>query len=111
MELALRQKAAQDGSVTLEDNVFRAWGLLRHARILALGEFFHHWSYIRLGCAMGMLPLSLDTVDSMLDQVQEAHLKSFAEQPLEGNLLDRERATRVRQLLRTRTEETDPREV
>lgn len=102
MELALRDKSLRTTRAQLEDTVFRAWGILRHARILTLDEFFKHWSSIRLGAAMGLLSVSLDTLDAMLDQMQEAHLRAYAEKPLEGAALDELRAARVRRMLSRR---------
>lgn len=99
MELALRDKGLKETRVTLEDSVYRAWGILKYARILSLNEFFKHWSGVRLGAAMGLLPVSLDALDAMLEQMQEAHLRAYAEAPLEGAALDEARATRVRDLL------------
>ena len=102
MELALRDKSLRTTRAQLEDSVFRAWGVMRHARILPLNEFFKHWSGVRLGAAMGLLSVSLDTLDAMLDQMQDAHLRAYAEKPLEGIALDELRAARVRRMLATK---------
>ena len=102
MELSLRDKSLRATRAQLEDSVFRAWGIMRHARLLSLNEFFKHWSGIRLGAAMGLLSVSTATLDAMLDQMQEAHLRAYAEKPLEGPALDELRATRVRRMLSRR---------
>ena len=102
MELALREKSLRSTRAQLEDSIFRAWGIMKHARILPLSEFFKHWSGIRLGAAMGLLSISTSTLDAMLDQMQAAHLRAYAEKPLEGMALDELRATRVRRMLATR---------
>lgn len=99
MELALRDKALKSSRVSLEDSVFRAWGLMKYARVMSLNEFFKHWSGVRLGAALGMLPVTLERMDTMLDQAQDAHLRAFAESPLEGAALDEYRAARLRTLL------------
>ncbi|MBQ8200728.1 MAG: ATP--guanido phosphotransferase [Clostridia bacterium] len=100
METALRDKAMKDGRVALEDVVFRAWGTLLHARLMPLNEFYQHWSNIRLGAALGLLKLPLTLADALLDQVQDAHLRVYADEPLEGVQLDECRATRIRELIR-----------
>ena len=110
MELALRDKGLRSTRTRLEDSVFRAWGILRHARILTLDDFFKHWSGIRLGAAMGLLSVPLDTVDAMLDQMQEAHLRAYAQKPLEGIELDELRASRVRRMLIRGAAPTTPQE-
>ena len=99
MELALRDKALKSSRVSLEDSVFRAWGLMKYARVMSLNEYFKHWSGVRLGAALGMLPVTLERMDTMLDQAQDAHLRAFAESPLEGAALDEYRAARLRTLL------------
>ena len=102
MELALREKSLSTTRAQMEDSVFRAWGILRHARLLSLDEFFKHWSGVRLGASMGLLSIPTETLDAMLDHVQDAHLRAYAEKPLEGAALDELRATRVRRMLTKR---------
>lgn len=99
MEKALRQSALQEGRLPLEDVVWRAYGILMHARIMPMGEFYDHWSNVRLGAAMGLISLPLDQVDSLLDLVQPAHLCCWREEDLTGAELDRARADRIRSVL------------
>ena len=101
MELQLRDKALQDGRVQLEDNIFRAWGILTNARLMQLPECYRQWSYVRLGAALGLVACPLEDLDAMLDQVQDAHLRSYSEGPLEGQALAAARADRIRELLRS----------
>ena len=100
MECALRDRALRENRLATEDNIFRAWGLMKHARLMTLNEFYKHWSFVRMGASMAMLPVSLDVLDAMLEQVQDAHLRAFAEQPLEGAALNEARATRIRNMLK-----------
>lgn len=99
MESALRDKGLKEGRAALEDLVFRAWGILRHARLMPMKEFYTHWSYLRLGAAMKLLPLPLRLVDAMLDETQEAHLCVYAEEALTGQALDECRAARIRGMI------------
>jgi len=99
MENALRDKAMNEGRAALEDLVFRAWGIMRHARLMTMPEFYQHWSYLRLGAALGLLPLPVQSADALLDQAQEAHLCVWADETLTGQALDECRASRVRQLI------------
>lgn len=99
MEQSLRDKGLQSGRIPLEDLTFRAWGILNNARLLPMNEFYQHWSYLRLGAAMGLLPLSTAVCDALLEQAQPAHLCVYAEENLEGAALDEARASRVRELL------------
>lgn len=100
MELALREKSLGSSRMALEDSVFRAWGLMKYARSMPLAEFFKHWSGVRLGAAMGMLPLPTATLDAMLDQVQDANLRALTEAPLKGTELCEKRAACIRAMLK-----------
>ena len=99
MENVLREKTLATSRVTLEDTVFRAWGLMQYARVMPLNEFFKHWSGVRLGADLGLLPVKAATLDAMLEQAQDANLQSLAESPLTGLQLDAKRAECVRAML------------
>ncbi len=99
MELKLREKALSGSRATTEDCIWRAWGILSNARLIGLREFFKLWSDVRMGAAMGMLPVTLDAVDQLLDQAQDAHLQAYAEKPLDADALCQLRAERVRTML------------
>lgn len=83
----------------MEDLIFRALGVLQNARILPWGEFFQHYSYLRMGAALKLLPLRVQKVDEMLEQAKDAHLCVYAGEKLSGDKLDAIRADRVRELL------------
>ena len=99
MENVLREKTLASSRVTLEDTVFRAWGLMKYARVMPLNEFFKHWSGVRLGADLGLLPVKAATLDAMLEQAQDANLQSLAESPLTGLQLDAKRAECIRAML------------
>lgn len=100
MELALREKSLQNGRNALEDTIYRAWGIMKYARCMNQNEFFKHWSGVRLGAALGMLPVSLTTLDAMLEQVQDANLQALTESALTGRSLDEKRAECIRAMLK-----------
>ena len=66
-ESALREKAlnAASSSMTM-DQIWRSYGILRYARRLSANDFLTHWSGLRLGALTGILPLSLEMVNSLL---------------------------------------------
>ena len=99
MELALREKALKDDRLDVEDKVFRAWGILRSARRMGMEECFQHWSQVRLGAALGLLNADMETLDALLEQAQDAHLRAFAEHPLDARGLEETRAARIRGML------------
>ncbi len=100
MELALREKSLQNGRNALEDTIFRAWGIMKYARCMSQNEFFKHWSGVRLGAAMGMLPVMLATLDVLLEQVQDANLQALMESAVTGRALDEKRAECIRAMLK-----------
>ena len=100
MERQLREKAMAEGRTPLEDSVFRAWGIMKYARVMPLNEFYKHYSGVRLGAALGLLPVELAALDQMLEQVQDAHLCAYAEENLAGAALDEARAARIRSMLK-----------
>ncbi|MGN0779427.1 MAG: ATP--guanido phosphotransferase [Aristaeellaceae bacterium] len=104
MENVLREKTLASSRVTLEDTVFRAWGLMQHARVMPLNEFFKHWSGVRLGADLGLLPVKAATLDALLEQAQDANVQSRAEAPLTGVALDAKRAEWIRAMLTDKTD-------
>ena len=99
MELALRDKTLSTGRSALEDTVYRGLGLMKYARCMPLEEFFRHWSGVRLGAAMGLVPVSLSALDALLLQVQPANLQAMTESAATGRELDEKRAQCVRAAL------------
>ena len=55
----------------------RSYGLLRYAVTMDEKELMQHWSNLRLGAAMELLPHSLTTVDRLLTTAQDAHVRQF----------------------------------
>ena len=100
MELALRRQTFETSRSTLEDSIYRAWGIMQYARLMPMTEFYRHWSAVRLGAAMGLLPVPLDTMDAMLDQAQEAHLRAYCEDALQNGTMEAVRAERIRNMLK-----------
>jgi len=76
MENALRQRSDKE-TLELEDGVWRSYGALLYARQMDSGEFMENWSNLRLGAAIGILPVPLSTVDELLTVAQDAHAKKF----------------------------------
>lgn len=98
-ESEARRKALQENPLKLEDQVARSLGILRCAKLLGQTEFRLMWSEIRLGAALNLLPLSVEQVDALMPQGLDAHLRNYAEEPLDGDALDACRAARVQELL------------
>lgn len=98
LEKELRQKEAEP-SLKLADRISRAHGVAKHARLLGDVEFWFIWSDLRLGAQLQLLPLTVEQVDALLPEMMDGHLRSYAEEHLEGEALDECRSARVRELL------------
>jgi protein arginine kinase len=95
----------RDAPMALEDQVWRAWGILRHARALGFEESVNLLSGVRLGVGMGMLSgVTLQTLNRLLVLAQPAHVAREAETSLDDEALPVHRATVVRRLLATKEE-------
>lgn len=99
MERALRQKADDKDPVQLEDNVLRSYGLLKYARRISQKEFMQNWSNLRLGSSLMRIPLSLEKIDTLLENAQDAHIMKWAGETLSHDDLNQARAQRIRQQL------------
>lgn len=57
----------------LEDKVWRSFGILRYARVLTSQEALSHTSLLRLGVGIGILDVSVRTLNEILIHSQPAH--------------------------------------
>lgn len=95
-----RQILLRDAPSILEDKVWRAFGLLRHARSLGFEEAMNLLSGVRLGVGLGMISdVGMYTVNRLLIETQPAHLQAAAGGPTEDAELPVRRARHVRTTL------------
>lgn len=99
METVFRQKTREKDAVAFEDPLYRSFGLLRYARRMPLKEFMVHWSNLRLGAAMGILPLSPAACDQLLTAAQPGHVQKKAGRALSLREQDEQRAGMLRSAL------------
>lgn len=91
-ERAERRKMIEKRPRVIEDQVWRALGLLRHARLLSTEDALAALSAVRLGAVAGLLPgIDAKLVNHLLLIAQPAHLQAVA-----GKTLDPERAKAAR---------------
>lgn len=62
----LRKKAYENDTLSTNDQIFRAWGLLSQARLLSSEELLRLLSLIRLGASLGVLNLETATLNALL---------------------------------------------
>ncbi len=73
-----RQVLLRDAPTIIEDKVWRAYGLLRHARSLSFEEAMNLLSGVRLGVGLKLIPgLSVYTLNKLLIYTQPAHLAAL----------------------------------
>jgi protein arginine kinase len=94
-----RDVLRRDASAALEDKVWRAWAVLRHARMLSFEETVTHLSGVRLGVSLQILPgAPLYMLNRLLVLSQTAHVAQTAGVSLEDEALPEHRATYVRRM-------------
>lgn len=100
-----RLKLIEDDPEMVFDRVGRAYGNLRHAYIIASKEALNLLSLLRLGAELGFFPnQTVQTCDSLLMEIQPAHLQLHA-----GKKLTPEQRDSIRsEIIRTRLQSLDP---
>ncbi len=112
-----REKLAEDDPEMVADKIGRAYGVLRHAHIIDSKEALNHLSLLRLGGILGFFPsATVMLCDSLLMDIQPAHLQLHSGSKLSPEERDSIRAEIVRSRLhsldspdnRSSTHETKP---
>jgi protein arginine kinase len=81
----------------LEDRVWRAWGILLHARLLGTREAFDLLGDVRLGTSIHLLPrLDESILEALLVTIQAAHLQIAEGRSMEAEERDAARALTIR---------------
>jgi len=84
----------------IEDKIWRAWGILQHARLLTSQEFMNLASAVRLGVSLKLVHQeSLQTLNELMVETQPSHLQFLMGKQLEAAERDIFRADWVRQKL------------
>lgn len=106
-----RQVLMRDAQRVTEDKIWRAYGLLRHARSLPFEELMNLLSGVRLGVGLKLLPnLRVYTLNKLMIFTQAAHLEQAAGRDLSPAESDAHRASYVRRILASEeSDDADPR--
>ena len=97
-EAALREKMLEN--ISIEDRVFRSYGIAREARIMSSQEFMKLMSDIRLGIEGGLLNLDTKVLDELRIKVQPYTLMLYGGEGMEIRQRDIKRAEIVRDKLK-----------
>ncbi len=99
-ERLMRTKLLKEKKITIEDAVYRSYGVLSHARTLTSDEAMTLLSDIKLGCALGILEFEEKFhIYELMMLIQPANLQKAAGKELDGTSRDIERAAYIRQSL------------
>ena len=86
-----------DAPAQVEDKVWRAYGILQHARVLSGQDFMNLLSAVRLGCSLGMIDsLPLGFINQLMIITQPSHLQAESRADLSPADRDVRRAKLVR---------------
>lgn len=90
----------KNAKVQLEDKIWRAFSILRSARLLSTDEFINLCSAVRLGIGIGVLKdVKISTLNKLLIYVQPAHLQRLMGETSDSTECDARRALYVRENL------------
>ena len=99
-ERTARERLMKGGRRGMEDQAWRAVGLLLHARLLSTEEATQLLSRLRLGIALGLVPgLDLPLMNRLLVAVQPAHIQMAIGQELTQDQRREARAALLRSRL------------
>jgi protein arginine kinase len=99
-EQRARDELLKDARVQIEDKIWRAYGTLRHSRVISSQEVVNLSSAVRFGVALRIEGLaSVQTLNELLVRSQPAHLQINAGRELEQRERNVLRADYVRRLL------------
>ena len=99
-EQAAREALMTNNRVQLEDRIWRAYGLLRHAQTMSSTETLDLLSAVRLGVDLGIMKeLDRPTVNELLIFSQPAHLQKLEGAKLSSQERDAKRAALIRHRL------------
>jgi len=106
MQIASHERSAREiiferRRYELEDRVFRAYGILKNARVISSQEAMNLLSDLRLGVDMGLIQgVSRSVLNELCIITQPAHIQKIAGMELPAEERDIRRATMIRERLR-----------
>jgi protein arginine kinase len=100
-EAAARNRLLSEASDQIIDKIWRAYGILKHARVLTSEEAMNLLSAIRLGVAMGIINfIGISLINEILLLSQPAHLQKYFSKEMNPDKRDFVRAEMVREKLK-----------
>jgi protein arginine kinase len=101
-ERKARDELYQSERISIEDKVYRSYGILSHCRLISLREAIEHISNLRLGAYLKLVPVKEFVCSKLFFGVQKSHLLYSLNGEESGEseqVLDYTRAEYIRNLL------------
>lgn len=98
-ESLARRRALQENEVLVEDKIFRAYGILKNARILELKESMDHLSALRVGLYLEILDIDKELLDELTILTQNANIVKHLKR-IDINEINKKRAELFREKLK-----------
>jgi len=98
-EQTARDQLQREARNEVEDSVYRAYGILRNARLISARETLNLLSHLRLGVNLGWIDIPLATINELMIITQPAHLQRLYGKELDSRMRDIIRAKLIREKL------------
>ncbi len=102
LQIAAQERSAREEifkAPVTEDRIFRAYGVLKYARMIDTNEFMDLISLVRLGAVKGIINLDCSKIEALMIHMQPATISLSVDRPLDRVERDKLRAAVVRQNL------------
>ncbi len=102
LQIAAQERAAREElfkAPVTEDRIYRAYGVLKYARLIDTSEFMDLISLVRLGAVKGIINMECSQIEAHMIHMQPATISLSVDRPLDRMERDKLRAQLVRQNL------------
>lgn len=102
LQIAAQERVAREEifkAPVTEDRIFRAYGVLKYARMIDTSEFMELISLVRLGAVKGMINMDCAQIEALMIHMQPATISLSVDRPLDRIERDKLRAQLVRHSL------------
>jgi len=102
LQIAAQERVAREEifkAPVTEDRIFRAYGVLKYARMIDTNEFMELVSLVRLGAVKGIINMDCAQIEALMIHMQPATISLSVDRPLDRIERDKLRAQLVRQSL------------
>lgn len=102
LQIAAQERTAREElfkAPVTEDRIYRAYGVLKYARMIDTSEFMDLISLVRLGAVKGLINMDCSRIEALMIHMQPATISLSVDRPLDRVERDKLRAMLVRQSL------------